>query len=52
MVKIVSGFSHNVSAYRRVKTVTTFVEAKDGDDDDDEDGDRNLDRQRSGLLAN
>jgi hypothetical protein len=54
MVKIVSRFFHNVSAYRRVKTVTTFVEAKDGDgdDDDDEDGDRNFDRQRSGLLAN
>jgi hypothetical protein len=53
-VKIVSGFSHNVSAYRRVKTVTTFVEAKDGDgnDDDDKDGDRNFDRQRFGLLAN
>ncbi len=54
MVKIVSGVFLNVSAHRQVKTVTTFVEAKDGDgdDDDDEDGDQNLDRQRSGLLAN
>ncbi len=54
MVKIVSGVFYNVSAYRRVKTVTTFVEAKDGngDDDDDKDGDRNFDHQKSGLLAN
>jgi hypothetical protein len=54
MVKIVSGVFLNVSAYRRVKTVTTFVEGKDGDgdDDDNEDGDRNFDRQRFGLLTN
>ncbi len=54
MVKIVSGVFLNVSARRRVKTVTTFVEGKDGDGDDgnNEDGDRNFERQRSGLFAN
>ncbi len=54
MVKIVSRFFHNFSAYRQVKTVTTFVEGKDGngDDGDDKDGDQNFDRQRFGLLAN
>jgi hypothetical protein len=54
MVKIVSGVFLNVSAHRRVNTVTTFVEGKDGngDDDDDEDGDCNFDRHRCWLLTN